>query len=137
MQVEPNEKMKVNLRNLSFENAGEIVQSYADESLTFTTNEHLMECISGTSERFKTGSRFFYNFIIRSTNSDSRNESTFAFWSMEVDLFVYFSATGGKIKLLLMPEVSEDIVVMDFLNPADAQLFWYYTMKNRHRARVI
>lgn len=128
--MEPLEKMRVVVQNILFENGrGMVVQSYAHESVTLIVNEHLMQDLSET--------RAFYNFKFSFTNSDFASESISTFWNVQIKLFVYFAITGSKMKLIVVPEVNEGIVTVDFLNPVDAQLFWYYAFKDRRRRNVI
>lgn len=133
------EKMKVALQNIVFEKAGTIVKSHGHQSLTLVANEHWVtrERVREDCETCQPELRVYYHFIIRSTNSDSGGGSTLAFWNMQIGSFVYFVHIGSRIKLTLMPEFNEGIITIDFLNPDNAELFWYYALKNRRRRRVI
>lgn len=131
--VAPREKMRANVRSISFEETREIVEGNAYESLTFITNEYVALRQHESSNESLSETRVFYRFEIRSTNFGP----IFTFWSMNVKKFVYFVSTGGKIKVLLRPGAGRKSIAVDFLNPGDAQRYWYYASIMRNRRMVI
>lgn len=137
--MEPFEKMKVNIQKIIFgEGEGDIVEPKAHESLTLIANEHLTQQNRGSdsSEERLPVARTYYQFKIRFTSPDSMRLVIFTVWNIQIKKFVYFANTGNRIKLLPMPEFYKGMISVDFLNPTDAQLFWYYASKNRYRREV-
>lgn len=129
-QLEPVEKMKVDIQNIIFEGDWSIVESKEHESLTLIANERLMQQTRDCPERNLLETRKLCQFEIKLTKSDSTSELIFTFWNVQIRNFVHFARSGSRIKLVLMSAFLEGVFTVNFLNPGDAQLFWGYASRH-------
>lgn len=129
--------MRASIQSISFENTGMVAESNAQKSLTFIANEYLLNgWPAESSDENQSVTRVYLEFKIEATSSDTTSESILTFWSIDIKKFVYFARIGGKVTIKQMRENNRGALSLNFLNPADAQLF-LYASKKRLRERVI